>query len=156
MTDRQYKEGNTAPDGTYIVGKYRTPEGGKYRKGDGRPRGRRPKGVKNFDTELLEEANRTVRLNENGKVRRVSKRRSVIIRALDNAGAKGQNAAIQLIINEFRRIAEKPSASASSLALSDAEIIERFLADRLASFVEGDSEDQPPEMPLEDPEPADE
>src|SRR5688572_12524579 len=62
---RQIDPANIGPDGQYIVGKGRPPAKSKFAVGDGRSRGRRPKGQKNFDTEFAEEANRKVTLREN-------------------------------------------------------------------------------------------
>jgi hypothetical protein len=36
---KSYKADNVGPDGDYITGKYRPPEAGKFREGDGRKRG---------------------------------------------------------------------------------------------------------------------
>lgn len=46
---KPYKEGNTRADGSYGVGKYRTPEDTRFKKGDGRERGKRATGSKNVD-----------------------------------------------------------------------------------------------------------
>ena len=74
-----YKPDNVGPDGQYIVGKGRPPKHTRFAAGDGRKRGRRPKGQKNFDTEFQEEAKRKVTIREGGEERRVSKQRAAII-----------------------------------------------------------------------------
>ena len=47
---KPFKTGNVREDGDYRVGKYRTPEGGKFRKDDRRKRGKHEKGSKNLST----------------------------------------------------------------------------------------------------------
>lgn len=47
---KPYQDGNTRADGSYAIGKGRTPEVTRFRKDDGRKRGKRPKGGKNLDT----------------------------------------------------------------------------------------------------------
>lgn len=92
-----FKPGNTNPDGSYKVGKYKPPEEGKFRKGDGRKRGRRAKGTKNLATDFQEELKTKVTLKVDGKPRRVTKQRAIMMRLMDNA-SRGQNAAIKTII----------------------------------------------------------
>lgn len=92
-----FKPGNTNPDGSYKVGKYKPPEDGKFRKGDGRKRGRRAKGTKNLATDFQEELKSKVTLKVDGKPRRVTKQRAIMMRLMDNA-SRGQNAAIKTII----------------------------------------------------------
>lgn len=48
---RPFAEGNVRDDGSYLVGKARPPQATRFAKGDGRPRGRRPKGTRNLATE---------------------------------------------------------------------------------------------------------
>ena len=136
-----FKPGNTAPDGNYIVGKNRPPQHSRFAVGDGRRRGRRAKGQRNFDTEFLEEAARKVTIREGGRERRVSKLRSAIIRAFDNAGAKGQNQAIAAIFAHSSRIGDKAVAATGSLSPQEDALVDAWLAERLV-------------LPLEDPEEA--
>lgn len=90
---KPFAPGNTREDGSYKVGRNRPPESGKFAPNDGRLRGRRSMGTKNFDTEFAEEAARIVPVNEAGKSRKVSKLRATIIRSFDNAYSRGQNSA---------------------------------------------------------------
>ena len=92
-----FKPGNTDADGKYVVGKNRPPEHGKFRKGDGRPRGRRKKGTKNLATDFREELASKITLKVDGKPKRVSKQRAVMMRLMDNA-SRGQTPAIKLIM----------------------------------------------------------
>lgn len=95
--DEPYKAGNTNPDGSYKVGKNKPPESGKFRAGDGRPRGRRKKGTKNLATDFSEELSSKVTLKVDGKPRRVTKQRAIMMRLMDNA-SRGQTAAIKTIM----------------------------------------------------------
>lgn len=97
QNDRAYKPGNTDADGNYIVGRDRPPEHGKFRAGDGRKRGRCRKGTKNLATDFHEELASKVTLKVDGKPRRVTKQRAIMMRLMDNA-SRGQNAAIRTII----------------------------------------------------------
>ena len=103
----RYAPGNTAPDGSYRVGRGRPPRHTRFAAGDGRPRGRRPKGQKNLDTEFLEEAMRKVTIREGGKVRKVTKIQATVIRALDKAGAQGSVPAINAVLGHAHRIAAR-------------------------------------------------
>lgn len=95
--DGPYKSGNTNEDGSYKVGKNKPPESGKFRAGDGRPRGRRKKGTKNLATDFSEELSSKVTLKVDGKPRRVTKQRAIMMRLMDNA-SRGQTAAIKTIM----------------------------------------------------------
>lgn len=75
---KPYKDGNTRDDGSYLVGGCRPPPEHEFRKDDGRPRGRRPKGRKNLLTEWREELDALMPIIENGKRKKVSKRRALI------------------------------------------------------------------------------
>ena len=89
---------NIGPDGSYIVGKGKPPDSGKFRKGDGRKRGRRRKGTKDLKTDFLEEIGSTMTVSVNGKPRRVSKQRAIVMRLLDNA-SRGQPGAIKEVFS---------------------------------------------------------
>lgn len=146
---RQFAEGNSDADGDYIVGKNRPPRDKRFAVGDGRPRGRRPKGQRNFDTELLEELRRMVTVRENGTERRVSKLRSTVIRFVDNASSRGQNPAIALLVNNLLRIAEKDANQPESkLGREDQALIDAWLLRRMidlgAAAEDGDPEQLPP------------
>jgi hypothetical protein len=149
---KAYKRGNTGPDGTYLIGKNRTPEHTRFAAGDGRKRGRRAKGQKNFDTEFLDEIGRLVTVRENGKERRVTKLRSTIIRALDNAGSKGQNPAIAGIFAHSARLAEKVVSNAPGLSATEDDLVNGFLAQRIAQLQLGDQPGDPEGDPEDGPE----
>ena len=126
-----YTEGNTREDGSYGVGKNRTPVHCQFAKDDGRPRGRRSKGVRNFDTEFEKELSRKIKIKEDGAERTVSKGHAVNLRLIDNATRKGENRAIELIDQRRRRIAaEKEETARRYHTLHDVEILEEYLRQR--------------------------
>ena len=161
MTDdevppRAFARGNTDANGDYIVGKNRPPRDKRFAVGDGRARGRRPKGQRNFDTELLQELRRMVTVRENGTERRVSKLRSTIIRFVDNASSRGQNPAIALLVSNLIRIAEKDANQPSSkLGREDQALIDAWLLRRMMDLAASAEEGDPEQLPA-DAEPLDE
>lgn len=126
-----FKDGNTREDGSYRVGKNRPPSSGQFRKGDGRPRGRRSKGVRNADTEFERELRRKVPVRENGKERMVTKSLAVDLRLIDNATRKGDNRAIELVDQRRRRIAaEREEVLRRYPSRADRDILEQYLRER--------------------------
>lgn len=121
---KPFKADNTRDDGTYAVGKNRPPEAGRFTKGDGRKRGKRKKGVRNHDSEFMEELGRKVVVRENGHERKVSKGRAADIRLIENGVAKGQNKALEMIDERRRRIADKEEQARLYNTASDEEILE--------------------------------
>lgn len=94
---RRYKDGNTGEDGSYLVGRGRPPERGKFRKDDGRPRGRRPKGGRNVDTYLLQESETKITVNENGQQVRITKQEALVKRFFDVAFGGNVSALKELV-----------------------------------------------------------
>lgn len=128
---KPYKENNTREDGSYAVGRNRTPVTTRFAKDDGRKRGRRTKGTLNADTQFERELNRKTVIRENGKERRVSKSEAVDLRLIDNATRKGDNKAIEMIDQRRRRIAaEKEETARRYHNLRDVEIMEQYLLQR--------------------------
>ena len=115
---KPYAPENTREDGSYRVGKKRPPEHTRYRKGDERSRGRRPKGQPNFDTEFEAEGRRLITIREGEKKRHVSKNRGTIIRTYDNALTKGDPRAASLVFHHALRVDEKKFRSGSRLPQS--------------------------------------
>lgn len=127
-----YKEGNTAPDGSYRVGRNRAPEAGKFRANDGRPRGRRKQGVENADTFFERELKRKVTVREDGKERIVTKGQGVDLRLISLA-ASGETRAIEMVDRRRERIeGRKAEAARQNHSLPDQEILDRYLAQRAA------------------------
>lgn len=128
---RPYKDGNMREDGGYAVGRNRPPPEGQFRKGDGRRRGRRPKGVCNADSEFERELNRKITIREDGRERRVSKSHGVDLRLIDNAARKGDNRAIEMVDQRRQRIAAQKEETARRYhSLDDREILEQYLRHR--------------------------
>lgn len=150
LTRAGFKSGNVDENGSYIVGKNKPPQSTRFTIGDGRRRGRRPKGQRNFDSEFQEEAARLITLRENGKERRVTKLRSAIVRAFDNAGAKGQHQAIATIFNHSARIADKVAPPSPGLSADEDAMVHAWIAQRLASL-EGGDQPGDPDDPVVDP-----
>ncbi|WP_126177103.1 DUF5681 domain-containing protein [Tsuneonella rigui] len=126
---KPFKPDNTRDDGSYVVGKGRPPEAGKFATGDGRKRGRRRKGDRNADTDFEEEYNRKITLAEGGAKRRVSKGRAATMRLFDNAVAKGQTAAIIEVDRRHQRMLERKAASRQRSAEADAAILDAYIRD---------------------------
>lgn len=135
-----YALGNTREDGSYKVGKNRTPAHSRFAAGDGRPRGRRGKGQRNFDTEFQDEARRLMSVSENGKKRRVSKLRGTIICTFDRATSKADSRAMTLVFSHAARIADGHVSSSPGLSNDDAEELNAWLSDRLASLAASEEE----------------
>ena len=122
-----YRDGNTSDDGSYIVGRNKPPKAGQFRKGDGRRRGRRPKGTENHDTFFERERGRKIIVREDGQERRVTKGQGVDLRLISNA-SRGDIRAIGMVDDRRRRIAEEKEETARRYhKLSDAEILHQYL-----------------------------
>jgi|TARA_R100001244_G_scaffold6593_1_gene7760 hypothetical protein len=106
QTSGNYGPDNTAEDGSYIVGKGKPPESGKFRKNDGRKRGKRNKGTRNLATDFNDEMSQLVTVTVNGQPRRVSRQRSIIMRVADNA-SRGQPSAVKTVFDLRQRLGEK-------------------------------------------------
>ena len=120
---KPYKSNNTRPDGSYAVGDRRTPEHTRFASGDGRKRGRRPKGQKNFDTDWEEELTKSVVIVENGKRKRTTAHRAQVKRTMERGG-KGDHRAQQTIYQRADRLRERTETRSS---LSDPELIRAWL-----------------------------
>ena len=124
---------NTDDNGDFIIGKGRPPESGKFKKGDGRKRGRRPKGTNNLATDLRKELDRKVAVTVGGVATTVSRQRAIVMRLADNA-TKGQNSAIALTLDMQQRLVDpileqeqksrEKKVDYTRLSLSEKQIIE--------------------------------
>lgn len=86
---------------SYTVGYRRPPRHTQFARGcSGNPQGR-PKGVKNFATEIQEELAARIPIAENGKRKKISKRKAVA-KQLVNRAASGDHKAMALVLNETR------------------------------------------------------
>ena len=126
---RRYAEGNTREDGDYRVGKNRPPEHSRFRAGDGRRRGRRPKGQRNFDKDWEDELGRTVHLTRDGRKMSVSAHRAQVMTALSLA-AKGRERSQELVFRKAGELADRRRTTQSQG--DDALIAEWFARQGLA------------------------
>ena len=93
----------TSKTRTYQVGFAKPPIATRFRKGQsGNPAGR-PRGSKNISTILEQELEQRVVIRENGKQRRVTKRRASMKQFVNKAIA-GDPRALQLLINYLREL----------------------------------------------------
>ena len=93
----------TSKTRTYQVGFAKPPIAARFRKGQsGNPAGR-PRGSKNISTILEQELEQRVVIRENGKQRRVTKRRASMKQFVNKAIA-GDPRALQLLINYLREL----------------------------------------------------
>jgi len=94
---------------SYEVGRGRPPKHTQFTKGtSGNPKGR-GKGVKNFATELLEELAIRVPIAENGRHRKITKRKAVAKQVVNKA-ASGDLKAIPVLLNELRPLESRSAA----------------------------------------------
>jgi hypothetical protein len=124
---KPFKDDNVREDGSYEVGRNRPPKQHRFATGDGRKRGSRKKGVPNADTQFLQELQRKTTVSENGKKRRMSKRRSIDLRLIDNASVKGQNRAIEIVDKRCQRIESAQQQSRRYHTLGDEQILQAYL-----------------------------
>jgi hypothetical protein len=115
------------------VGYKKPPKHSQYKKGQsGNPRGR-PKGTKNFKTDLMEELSEQVIISEGGKQMPVSKQRALIKRTTQKA-LSGDMRAISMLadwtMRPFEHVADEPAND--ELSPDDESILQQFLADHAA------------------------
>ena len=121
------------------VGYRKPPKHTRFRPGrSGNPKGR-PKGTKNFKTDLAEELQERILVREGGKAQAVSKQRAMLKRLTEKA-LQGDARAASLIINMVARFLDQSEDDDHSTPLTaeDLRIIENFRA-RLA----GNRDDAP-------------
>ncbi len=82
----------------YEIGYGMPPKANQFKPGQsGNPQGR-PKGSKNFRTDLVEECSETVRVTENGKTQILTKQRA-LLKTTFNRALKGDVRAIRLLLD---------------------------------------------------------
>jgi hypothetical protein len=107
------------------------PKAGKFKPGQsGNPKGR-PKGSRNLRTDLAAISQRPISVRENGKTRRMSQQKAMLLSAYNKAIQGDQRAASNLI-NLTLRVLESavPSQDATALSEADELIVENFLRRR--------------------------
>lgn len=103
---RPFADGNVGPDGDYRVGKGRPPESTRFAAGDGRTRGKRPKGSPNFDKDWEEELSRKVRITRDGRELKVSAHHAQVMTTLALA-AKGRERSQELLFRKAGELADR-------------------------------------------------
>lgn len=95
--DPTANESTAATSGDYEVGYCKPPKHGQFKPGQsGNPRGR-PKGSKNFKTDLLEVLKMPVQVGENGRKRKISSQRAGLLRLREKALAGDARALDKLL-----------------------------------------------------------
>ena len=115
----------------YDVGYGKPPKTTRFQKGQsGNPKGR-PKGSKNLSTLLEEELEQPVLITENGRRRKITKRRASM-KQLVNRAASGEHRALQILINYMHDHEKQADSSAPDPLIDEADqeivngIFERF------------------------------
>ncbi len=121
----------------YSVGNKRPPLHSRFKSGQsGNPRGRPPKS-RNLQSDLVDELSESVFVREGKQRRRVSKQRA-LLKALVAEGLAGDVKAIGAVFGHVARLVNNatPSKAEGPMDAADAEIIEDFLARKVAVAVD--------------------
>jgi hypothetical protein len=121
-------------DDDYEVGYGKPPKHTRFKKGQsGNPKGR-PKGSKNFGTDLWEELNERIEIRENGKLKRVTKQRAIVKTNVAQA-AQGNHRAYQNLLRSFAQylLNTEGTDGQKPLAAEDAEIIKLVMTKLMGS-----------------------
>ena len=124
----------------YEVGYGKPPHSTRFKKGQsGNPRGR-PSGAKNLSTLLSEALNELVIVAENGRRRRITKRKAIIMQ-LVNQAAKGDWRRAKLLVDiehDIERRTDSAPAEAFPFSEADKKVIELLNTRRLRKKRESD------------------
>ena len=118
-------------DDDYKVGKGNPPKDTRFKPGQSGNLKGRPKGRRNFTTELEEVLNTTVAVVENGKSRKVSSRMATLMRlrkkALDGDG-RAMDKFLELAIGHA--VEQEAASSERKLSATEDDILKRYIADQ--------------------------
>ena len=96
--------------GDYKIGYGKPPVGRRFKKGQcGNPKGR-PRGTKNLRTDLNEELEEMIDVQQGGQTIRISKQRA-LIKTLTNEALKKDTRAIQIVLNLMHRKPEEDDSA---------------------------------------------
>lgn len=120
MTDEKKAAG-------YNVGYGKPPEHSRFRKGkSGNPKGR-PKGVRNFTTDLQAMLSMPVSVTEDGKRQKISTQHAALLRLREKALTGDQRALDRLLALALSHAPEEGSHAAGKMAPDDKAILDGFL-----------------------------
>lgn len=132
-------------DEDYKVGYGQPPLHSRFPKGrSGNPKGR-PRGSRSFKVEYREELEQRITININGRPRKISKRRALLM-ALVNNGIKGNlRAAAKAVDLDIRHLSGEDDATTSGQPLSEAEraILDALFKRRVLSVDRSEQPDRP-------------
>jgi hypothetical protein len=138
MRSERDSNGQNYSNRDYDVGYGKPPKTTRFQKGQsGNPKGR-PKGSKNLSTLLEEELEQPVLITENGRRKKITKRRASM-KQLVNRAASGEHRALQILINYLHDHEKQAASSAPDLLIDEADqeiingIFERFNNTKRAS-----------------------
>ncbi len=125
------KSDDDKPD-DYKVGYARPPANSRFKPGQsGNPKGR-PKGARNFSTEIEAELNARVDVTENGRSKKITKR-ALVAKKLVNKGAQGDAKAIGLLLQQ-ERLDEKSNGGGTLLPTVPNANDEKVMANIISRF----------------------
>lgn len=139
MSDTTHITSTTAE---YEVGYGKPPKATQFKKGQsGNPKGR-PKGTKNFKTDLIEELSEQILVTEGGKDTTMSKQRAIVKRTMQKALTGDMRAITTLVgwITVFMDIAPE-SDEVEQLSPEDNKILEQFIADLYSNGERSESDE---------------
>ena len=114
----------------YDVGYGKPPKKHQFPKGQsGNPNGR-PKGTKNFKTDLKEELSEKILISEGGKTQHISKQRAIIKRIFEKA-LKGDTKASEMIVRWLAQYLgiDDTTEETKQISPDDQTILDRFIAE---------------------------
>jgi len=143
---RPFKEGNLRENGSYDIGKYRPPVEHQFRAGDGRTRGKRPKGTKNLSVIWAKKLKQKIRID--GKEQTAAE---WLVEGMIRRGISKSDRAAETALMEASQL---DTSRENHLGKTDSEIMEAWLAQRLADVGIQMSDDfdihRPDDKPMED------
>ncbi|MEQ9518452.1 MAG: DUF5681 domain-containing protein [Parvibaculum sp.] len=119
-------------DGDYDVGFGKPPKSGQFRPGKSGNKKGRPKGAKNFKTDLKDVLGETIPVTMNGKTKRITKQKAMLLTTVAKA-VKGDIKATNTVIGMVLKLLpeELDAAEIEQLTETDKEILEQFALDVL-------------------------
>ena len=127
----------------YDVGYKKPPKHTQFQKGhSGNPKGR-PKGTKNFKTDLLEELSEQVLITEGGNETRVSKQRAILKRAAQKA-LSGDARSISMMIGWVIHVLgiNPESSDEEDLSPTEEDILENYYSNVYQAIVNSDTDEE--------------